>query len=177
MANIKGHKFKVEIRKNCKECGGPITRKRFRTYCSDTCANAAHYKTKVKKYGKKFLREQQREYLYLKTENNGKEKIQCKICGRWYRQVGIHIWYVHKMTAREYREIYGFDVKRGQLPEDLRELKEAHVFNNDTVKNLKKGKKFRFKKGDNGIGIYNRSEETLARLAVLHTYNKSRQKV
>jgi hypothetical protein len=91
-------------------------------------------------------------------------KIQCQICGLWYRQVGTHIVQVHKMLAIDYRKEYGFDVKRGQLPDDLRRLKDEYVFENGTVDNLKKGKKYWFKKGDHQAGRYQRSLQTLERL-------------
>lgn len=108
-------------------------------------------------------KEAQREYWYNRRLLDGKEKIQCKICGKWYRQVGTHITQVHGMTAREYREEFGFDVKRGQLPKDLREVKAEHAKENGTINNLKKGEKFWFKKGDK-VGNYQRSQQTLDRL-------------
>ena len=82
--------------------------------------------------------------------------------------VGGHIRNRHEMTAREYREEYGFDVKRGQLPPDLRELKADQCKENGTINNLKAGKKYHFKKGQEGIGIYTRSDETMARLKNLN---------
>lgn len=97
-----------------------------------------------------------------------KNKIQCLVCKRWYRQVGSHVWQRHKMLAREYRQEYGFDVKRGQLPPDLRKLKADYVFENGTVRNLKKGKKFWWKKGQKGLGIYIRSPQTLERIRNLN---------
>lgn len=93
-----------------------------------------------------------------------KDKIQCLLCGKWYRQVGTHIVQVHKMTAREYRKAVGFDVKKGQLPPDYRELKSQQAIECGGYKNLKKGKKFWFKKGDDGPGKYKRSAETMERL-------------
>jgi predicted rRNA methylase YqxC with S4 and FtsJ domains len=68
------------------------------------------------------------------------------------------------MPARDYREMVGFDVKRGQLPDDLRQLKSEQVFENKTVKNLKAGKKFWYKKGQPGCGVYRRSAQTMERL-------------
>jgi len=50
---------------------------------------------------------------------------------------------------------------------DLREHKGKQVFENGTVNNLKKGKKFRFKKGQKGLGLYKRSPITLERVAKL----------
>lgn len=97
-----------------------------------------------------------------------KNKIQCAICGRYYRQVGSHIVQRHGIEAREYRKEYGFDLKKGQLPTDLRELKAKQVFENGTVKNLKKGKQYWFIKGDQEAGRYIRSQQTMERLKVLH---------
>lgn len=102
------------------------------------------------------------------------DKIQCLICGLWYKQVGSHIWQVHKISARQYRKEYGFDVKKGQLPENYRRIKRDYVFENNTVDNLKAGKKCWFKKGDHAIGRYERSQETMERLKVLHKLNRSK---
>ena len=92
-------------------------------------------------------------------------KKQCLVCGKWYRQVSTHIVQRHELTAREYKEKYGLDVKRGILPIDLREIKADKTLKNGTVDNLKKGKKFWFKKGQPGVGIYKRSAQTLERLS------------
>ena len=105
-----------------------------------------------------------------------KNKIQCKICGKWYIQVGSHIFQKHKMTAKQYRKEYGFDVKKGQLPENYRKLKSNYVFENGTVNNLKAGEKYKFKKGQKGCGIYNRSQETMERLKNLHKFKKQYEK-
>lgn len=128
-------------------------------YCSIKC-RYIKYRDRVNEW--------QRNRLGQKADN----QIQCLICGKWYRQVGTHIIQIHKITAREYREEYGFDVKRGQLPEDLRELKKKQVFENGTVENLKKGKINWFKKGQKGVGIYKRSEQTMERLKNLHKLRK-----
>lgn len=153
-----GKHFTIEIRKTCKVCGGPLP-PRFRTFCSKKCRqydiNQRHSKAHT------IWQRKRRDTAAMKPS---KDKIQCLLCGKWYRQVGGHIYQVHKMTARDYREMVGFDVKRGQLPKDLRQLKKEHVFENKTVKNLKAGKRFRFKKGQEGVGIYQRSAQTLERL-------------
>ena len=95
----------------------------------------------------------QREYLYKKNKDK-REKIKCQICGKEFRQVGTHVVQVHKMTAREYRKMYGFDVKKGQLPKDYKELKAEQAIECGGYTNLKKGKKFWFKKGQDGPGKY-----------------------
>lgn len=157
-----GKVFSVEVRTTCKECGKPVPKNtRFRTYCSEKCRDRFHNKKAYIKYGGAAL---QREYWQKKRANDGKPKIQCLLCGKWFRQVGSHMWQIHKMSAREYREMAGFDVKRGQLPDDLRQLKAEQVFENKTVNNLKVGKKFWFKKGQEGVGKYKRSAQTMERL-------------
>jgi len=151
--------FKVEILKKCKICGGRITEKRFRTYCSKKCRDK-NYTIEYKDYRAKW---QLARYDRI-AEVPAKNKIQCLICNKWYVQVGSHIWNRHNMTAREYREQYGFDVKKGQLPEDYRKLKADQAIECGGYKNLKKGKKYWFKKGQEGPGKYTRSDETLERL-------------
>ena len=151
----------------CKLCKKEFTPKKNAhnvKYCSQLCRNRVYYKERGGA-------EYQRDYLYSKTSKNGLPKIKCQICGKYYRQVGSHISQAHGMTAREYREEYGFDVKRGQLPEDLRELKGQQCKDNGTVNNLKAGKKVWFVKGDKKAGRYTRSIETMDRLKKLHKFN------
>lgn len=109
-------------------------------------------------------RDWQRARQDSKHNKPSSNKIQCLICLRWYRQVGTHIVQRHELTARQYREKFGFDVKRGMLPIDLKELKAEKTINNGTVENLKKGYKQWFKKGQIGVGIYKRSPQTMERL-------------
>jgi len=40
------------------------------------------------------------------------ERIQCHICGRWYKSLSSHAWHSHGFTADEYRLEYGLN--RGQ---------------------------------------------------------------
>ena len=96
-------------------------------------------------------------------------KIQCAICGGWYRQVGSHIWETHKMLARDYREEYGFDVKKGQTRGWYKELKQEQAYTCGGLENLLKGIRFWFHKGQKGIGTYKRSKQTMDRLKHLET--------
>ena len=150
------------IRKKCSHCGKIFIRTnpkiRNVKFCSKQCKNKEHYK----KYGAKYQRDMREKKLLEKYSKD--ELIQCKICGKWFRQVGSHIWGEHRITAREYREEYGFDVKRGQLPDDLKNLYAEQAIKCGGVKNLEIGAKFRFKKNQKGVGIYKRSEQTLKRL-------------
>jgi hypothetical protein len=61
---------------------------------------------------------------------------------------------------RDYKKHFGLDTKRGRTAGVYRELKRK---TNRNIKNLKLGKKYRFKKGDR-VGLYTRSEETKQRL-------------
>lgn len=45
-------------------------------------------------------------------EYDSEDKIQCHICGRWYRGLNNHVWKTHGWTADDYREEFGLN--RGQ---------------------------------------------------------------
>ncbi len=148
--------------KFCKNCGKELVKPenpqiRNYSYCNVTCRRKKYYRDNG---GAQF----QRDYLYKKNGGESEEKIQCLICGLWYRQVGSHIVQVHKITAREYREVMKLEVKRGLTRGWYRELKGEQALENGTVDNLLKGAKFRFKKGDK-VPVYERSKETLEKLA------------
>jgi predicted nucleic acid-binding Zn ribbon protein len=151
--------FKVEIRTTCKTCDAPITKKRWRRFCSAKCRNKFYNKKRYESQAK-----WQRDKNDAIASVASPHKLQCKICGRWYVQVGSHIYWRHRMLARDYRKEYGFDVKKGQLPGWYRKIKGGQVFENGTIKNLEVGKKYWFKEGQPGVGIYERSPETMARL-------------
>jgi len=109
-----------------------------------------------------------RDWQRRKSGAYAPNKIQCLICGNWYRQVGSHIVQRHDMTARQYREKFHLEVKKGILPPDLKALFGKQALENGTWKNLKVGKKFWFKKGQAGVGKYDRSPITMERLKHLH---------
>ena len=113
-----------------------------------------------------YTSEEQRRYYQKKLLAKYPKSllIQCEVCGDWFRQVGTHIRQRHNLTARDYRKIYGFDIKRGQLPPDFKKSKAMQAIKCGGAKNLKLGEKFRFRKGDNWLGNYERSEQTKARL-------------
>jgi len=97
---------------------------------------------------------------------NHKPTIKCLECGKKFVRVCSHVWQVHGLTAREYKKLHGLDVKRGIATEEYREVMRDHVFKNgdkSIAKNLiEKGKKSRFKKGDDTN--YKRSKQTQTRL-------------
>lgn len=144
----------------CRHCGKELPLF-ARIYCSDKCKKNAqylHYKRRKKRRASKKIFEVNKDEE-LGVQNG---KIQCKICGNWYELVGSHVTATHNMLMREYKKKFGYDVKKGLLPEWLRDKKVKIALENNTVKNLKKGKKFRFKKGE--TYLYNRSKQTQNRL-------------
>lgn len=165
--------MKIEIRKDCKMCGKKL-RYRQRTFCCEKCRNKNNNKKRRDNYTEKDKVEMSliaEEKWQKKLMTDPREKIQCLICGKWYIQVGSHITQKHRMTAREYREYFDLEVRRGITPMWFRKLKGDQALENGTYKNLKAGKRFRFKKGDK-VGRYKRSWITMERLRVLHKMNK-----
>lgn len=91
-------------------------------------------------------------------------KLKCLECGKYFIRPASHVWQVHKLSAREYKELHGLDVKKGIATEEYKERMRKHVFSNGTVDNLKKGACYRFVKGDKTLGTYKRSEQSMKRL-------------
>lgn len=89
-------------------------------------------------------------------------KIKCLVCGRYFVRPISHVWQVHGIDAREYKEAFGLDVKKGIATDDYKQRMREHVFENGTVNNLKKGAVYRFKKGQSTN--YERSAQTMERL-------------
>jgi len=161
----------VEVRTTCKICGKKLPNARFRTFCSAKCRNKAHNDKQNKSgYGTKWQKARRDKIASVPDPGN---KCQCLICGKWYVQVGSHVRQVHGMTAREYRELFELEVKRGVVLEWYRKMKGDQALDNETYKNLEAGAKFRFKKGQEGVGKYERSPITLDRLHNLHNLRKS----
>ena len=150
--------MKIEIRKICKMCPNKLGH-RQRTFCSSTCRN--------KHYAQKYRDRMDR----LASEPSDK-KCQCLICGRYYVQIGSHIVQRHGMTAREYREYFDLEVKKGILPAYYKKIKGDLALENGTFKNLRAGEKHWFKPGSKITGRYKRSSVTLERLSNLHKFNK-----
>lgn len=88
--------------------------------------------------------------------------FECKICGRHFKHLGSHVAQTHKVKAREYKQRFGLDVKKGLVTHDIKEKQRKHTLENGTIENLKLGEEFRFRKGQ--VPKYKRSKETLERL-------------
>jgi hypothetical protein len=162
---MKKNKWVVEIRDSCKVCGGKLPNSRFRTYCSTKCRTRRNNKKQVDSgYSMLYQRKRHDEAASVP----GPDKVQCLLCGKWYVQLGTHVFQRYGMTGREYRELFDLEVKRGIVPEWYRKLKGNIALDNNTYKNLEKGANFRFKHGQKGVGVYKRSETTIEWLRNLH---------
>jgi len=132
-------------------------------FCSILCRNRS-YQPRVTEWHRKYRD---------KVAIGGDNKVKCIECGKWYIQVGSHVVQRHGFeTAREYRVHFDIDRKRGLTAGDYRRRKGQAVFQNGTVSNLEKGKKYRFVDNDPRAGRYTRSKQTMDRLKKLHLFNK-----
>lgn len=154
--------------KKCKQCKKGKTKRQF---CGKVCRDK-HFTQKYAQYRAEWQRKRQDARASIPSD----KKVQCLICGRWYVQVGSHAYLRHGITGREYREAFDLEVKKGIVPAWYRELKGEQALENGTWKNLKKGKKFWFIKGDEKAGKYVRSPITLERLQKLYKLKKKSKK-
>lgn len=91
--------FKVEMRDNCKVCGGELPNARFRTYCSAECRNKRNNKRQVETgYALKWQKEKRDKVASVESS----DKVQCLICKKWYKNVYSHISQTHKMSKEDY---------------------------------------------------------------------------
>ena len=145
--NFKGNSFKVVSVPNCIVCGAKLVRPSDpkahtpRRYCSKTC----RYRFYDKRYHDYRL-----EYVRNKTGAYRPDKKKCAICNKWYVQVVSHIVQRHKMTNREYREMFDLPFKRGIVPDWYRQEKKALNYYSGTYKNIfgENSVKSRYFKGD-----------------------------
>jgi len=54
-------------------------------------------------------------------------RVQCHICGHWYRLLGSHVWQMHDLLADEYREEFGLGYMTGLVGEELRQKMVAYA--------------------------------------------------
>jgi len=54
------------------------------------------------------------------------EQVQCHICGRWFKHLGIHVVNGHQWSCADYREEFGLNRSTGLVaPETARKMYEA----------------------------------------------------
>ena len=145
-------------------------------------ANNVKYCDHCRKEAYKYL-EYRKQWHRNRTGRKEKGKIQCQLCGKWYRKPMSHAWQIHGISEKEYKEHFGLE-RKGIIPEPDKEVLQEHVKNNFNlvvkINLLNKGKKTRFIKGDKRAGRYQRSETTLKRLKEQlkrNNYEKSKNNV
>ena len=78
----------------------------------------------------------------------------CHICGRAFKKLASHAYNRHKISASDYKEMFGLNNTKGLIAESTREILREHSKNNydKVVKEnlIKKGENSRFKNGDKG---------------------------
>lgn len=100
---------------------------------------------------------------YPTKDSSGKSQP----CGVYCRDLARHITRHHKITCREYKEIFGLNYNTPLISEQTKEKLREAVQKHKTYLNLEKGKQHQFKKGSNIIQTYKRSEESKSRLRTL----------
>lgn len=97
-------------------------------------------------------------------EYNAEGLPMCEICGQYFDRVLSHVRQKHNMQAREYKELYGFDLIKGITSQKSKlKSREAALKNYDEViaRNLlEKGKATRFNEGCTGRTSDQVSEQT-----------------
>lgn len=140
--------FKVEIREDCKECRQPIDKtanKRLRSFCGAPCRNKYH----AARVNKPLQAELQRKRQQRAASEPSPDKKKCALCGRWYRRVTFHVFQVHNLTAREYKQHIDAPLSRGILADERRQVLRDHANRHDMGDQLKRvGKSTRYKKND-----------------------------
>lgn len=92
----------------------------------------------------------------------------CEICGKHFNRVLSHVRQKHLISEKEYKQQFGFDLKKGICSKESSEKSREAVLNNSDLcigKNLiHGGKKSRFKNGDPGRTKDKVQEQTRIRL-------------
>lgn len=95
-----------------------------------------------------------------------RNKIKCLECGRFFTRPLSHVWQVHGIDARTYKELHGLDVSKGIATDEYKERMREHTkkhYKKVVVDNLiGRGKKTRFT--PETVPRYTRSLQTQARL-------------
>jgi len=81
------------------------------------------------------------------------ETLICKICGKECQHLGSHIWHMHHVLARDYKEEFGLPYDMSLISPEVK-LKKQIAFEPHREKCLKNilenSEQYRFKKGQTG---------------------------
>jgi hypothetical protein len=106
--------------------------------------------------------------MYGIIEYNDDGQPKCEICGQYYDRVSYHVRQAHEMSAREYKVLFGFDIKKGICSRESASktrVKTLGNYDKCIASNLiEGGMKTRRKKGDPGRTKDQVSEQTRRRL-------------
>jgi hypothetical protein len=89
---------------------------------------------------------------------DGKGKLQCHICGHWYKSLPTHVRLAHNVTADEYRGIYGLNRTQPLCPPEL-SAKLSRLFINRGLAGMAgnpKGREYLEKHRGNTRGLHTR---------------------
>lgn len=148
--------------KLCSKCNKPIERTQHANnvkYCH-ACRSMAY---SYREYRREWQRQKHAQIAKIATG-----KVQCLVCGLWYKKPLTHVWQARGLNEKQYKEAHGLE-RKGIVADSTKEkLQEAVQDNYDRVVRqnlLQKGKPTRYKKGDKTLGKYQRSQQTLERLS------------
>jgi DNA repair exonuclease SbcCD ATPase subunit len=78
--------------------------------------------------------------------------LTCRICKKGFKHLGSHIWHKHKITAREYKSMFGLPYKWGLISQEIKEKKRKIASWQQTwKKNFRHWRKYAFKKGQKAV--------------------------
>jgi len=99
-------------------------------------------------------------------EYNEEGLVKCELCGQFFKRPLTHVRQKHFLEEREYKQQFGFDLKKGICSKESSRLSREKIFDNyDKMKrNLSKGEKYRFEKGSKGRTKDQVSAQTKKRL-------------
>jgi hypothetical protein len=106
--------------------------------------------------------------MYGQVEYNEEGLPMCEICGQHFDRILTHARIKHDISAKDYKQSFGLDVKKGICSQRSRELSRERVMENydKVVKEnlIANGVKTRFYKGGKGRTIDKVSFQTMLRL-------------
>ncbi len=107
--------------------------------------------------------------MYGRVEYDENDKPICDICGLSFNKLGSHVRQSHRMTAREYKELFGLDLIKGIMsPRSTALAKRKLQENYDqcvTSNLIQGGANTRFEVGSKGRTKDQVSEQTRLRLS------------
>ena len=125
-------------------CGKPVIR-------TSAHANNVKYHTPKCRAKDEWARHRDTEIAKQRAKSGAyaKGKKQCLMCQGWYIKVLAHVYQLHHMSAREYKEYYDLPLQKGIIPDWHREILRDHALENNMDTQLQKaGVLTRYKKND-----------------------------